>query len=140
MNGLKGLRLNRMNLNGTIPNELFNLTDLVYLDLSKAGLTGTLSTQVANLENLASFVVNGNELSGEIPVSMGDMELEVMLMFSNDFSGQVPQSVCNRKGPTGLQQLAVDCLPSSNGTVRVFCDCCDICCDHETGVCHSVTN
>lgn len=137
MKRLKSLRLNKMNLSGTIPEELFNLTNLVILDLSKLNLSGSLSAEIAKLEDLSVFLVNDNELTGEIPTSMGGMELEVMLMYGNDFIGEVPQSVCYRKGPTGLKQLAVDCFPSvSDGTVRVSCDCCDVCCDHDTGVCH----
>ena len=128
MKRLQTLRLNKMNLSGTIPEELFNLSNLVILDVSKSNLSGSLSAEIAKLEDLAVLVVNGNELSGEIPTSMGEMGLEVMLMHGNHFIGEVPQSVCDRKGPTGLKELAVDCLPSvSDGRVRVSCDCCDVC-------------
>ena len=140
LENIKDLRLNKNKLFGPIPEELFKMKNLVYLDLSKGSLSGTISSSISQLEDLAYFTVNNNKLTGEIPDSFGEMNLQVLLMYGNQLTGEVPQSICANKGSsTGLQQLAVDCLPSAtNGTVRVSCDCCDVCCDYESGVCHKV--
>lgn len=141
MKQIKDLRLNKNSLTGTIPEELFALTSLKFLDLSKLSLTGILSPLVANLEDLISLKVNNNELSGEIPSSIGGMNLDSLLLYGNQFIGEVPESICDMKGPEGLMELAVDCLPSFvNDTVRVSCDCCDICCDYESGFCQDMLN
>jgi hypothetical protein len=44
-------------LNGTIPEELYQLSSLVYLYLSFNSLTGTISTKIGRLKSLQTVYV-----------------------------------------------------------------------------------
>ncbi|WP_405401002.1 T9SS type B sorting domain-containing protein [Maribacter sp. Asnod2-G09] len=85
------------NLIGTIPTELDNLENLVYLDLSdQTNLTGPIPDSIGNLLNLESLFLNGNELSGFIPPVLGNLSnLKVLWLNSSNLSGTIPPELGN---------------------------------------------
>ena len=54
-------------LNGTIPAELGNLSNLSALVLSDSGLSGKIPAELGNLANLEQLMLGGNQLSGTDP-------------------------------------------------------------------------
>ncbi len=85
------LHLLENRLNGSIPAELGNLTDLIELDLGNNQLSGAIPAQIGRLANLESLVLGDNGLSGPIPAQLGDLtNLEVLLLGDNGLSGPIP--------------------------------------------------
>ncbi|MDB2445453.1 hypothetical protein N9X66_09935, partial [Gammaproteobacteria bacterium] len=54
-------------LNGTIPSELGNLSNLTNLHLGSNSLTGTIPSELGNLTKLAQILLFSNSLTGGIP-------------------------------------------------------------------------
>ena len=54
---------------GTIPNFLGNLTELIRLNLGSSKLHGTIPKSLGNLTKLQSLTLGANQLCGDIPLS-----------------------------------------------------------------------
>ena len=67
---LKVLDLSNNGLVGKIPEELYELTNLVRLFLFKNELEGTISTSIGNLNAITHFHLSHNNLMGQIPVEL----------------------------------------------------------------------
>ena len=113
LTGLETLDLSDNNLTGSIPSELGNLEALQTLDLSDNGLTGRIpdalgeqdtgSPPQTKLGGLTTLRLKGNQLSEEIPVSMGNLTtLEELDLSSNSLTGTIPTQL---SGLTGLDVL-----------------------------------
>ena len=61
------LDLSNNNLQGTIPEEIYKLTNIQKLYLFKNNLTGTISSQIGNLDSITHFHLSHNNLIGNIP-------------------------------------------------------------------------
>ncbi|MED6159924.1 hypothetical protein PIB30_046755 [Stylosanthes scabra] len=70
---LKFLNLEGNLLNGTISNGLGNLTSLASLDLSLNQFEGAIPTFLGNLTSLISLDISGNQFEGGIPSSLGKL-------------------------------------------------------------------
>ncbi|XP_019710848.1 probable LRR receptor-like serine/threonine-protein kinase At1g56130 isoform X2 [Elaeis guineensis] len=100
------LRVYALDVEGTIPEELQNLTYLKDLDLSQNYLTGPLPAFIGNLTELQYFTVGTNALSGTIPKELGKLQKLISLgVGANNFSGSLPSELGNL---SNLQQLYVD--------------------------------
>lgn len=78
---------------GKIPTGFRNLTGLNYLDGSMNKLEGDL-TELKYLENLVSLQFFENNLSGEIPVEIGEFKkLEALSLYRNNLTGSIPQNI-----------------------------------------------
>jgi Leucine-rich repeat (LRR) protein len=64
---LKVLDLSNNNIQGTIPEEIYKLTNLEKLFLFNNKLSGTISNQIGNLNSITHFHVSHNNLIGKIP-------------------------------------------------------------------------
>ena len=64
---LEVLDLSNNRLVGTIPEELYELTNLRKLHLFRNDLGGTISTKIGNLDSITHFHLSHNNLSGTIP-------------------------------------------------------------------------
>jgi len=87
------LDLTNNQLNGSIPAELSNLSNLRGLYLGNNQLTGSIPSSLGNLSNLMFFILNGNQLTGSIPSILGDLSnLEALYLNNNQLTGSIPLS------------------------------------------------
>ena len=90
------LALTERGLNGTIPNQLSQLSDLTYLDLEGNGLSGKIPRQLSKLSKLESLVLSDNKLSGKIPAGLGSLsEVKELDISVNYLSGSIPTGLGN---------------------------------------------
>ena len=88
------LQLFRNNLNGSIPRELGNLTNLVDLNLNINNLTGSIPRELGSLTNLVNLYLNENNLTGEIPRELGSLtNLENLQLSINNLTGEIPREL-----------------------------------------------
>ena len=89
-------------LQGAIPEELFECRELRSLYLRHTHLSGELPGAIGNLQRLEDLSLIDNDLTGNLPVELTtipfengtDVQLE---MFGNKFSGKVPAAFKNWK-------------------------------------------
>ena len=78
-------------LNGGIPLELGNLTNLEVLFIVVAGVNGEIPPELGSLGNLKGLYLYGNKLSGEIPPELGNLSnLENLYLGWNNLSEEIP--------------------------------------------------
>ena len=86
-----GLSLNENDLQGTIPVELGQLTNLDSLNLSGNQLTGNVPQELGQLTNLKGLNLSGNEISGNVPSELGQLtNLESLLLARNKLTDEIP--------------------------------------------------
>ena len=84
------------NLNGSIPSELGNLSNLQHLDLENNQLSGSIPPELGNLSNLVTLRLLSNQLSGSIPSALGNLSnLQYLLLENNQLSGSIPPELGN---------------------------------------------
>ena len=89
-----GVDMSSLNLTGTIPSELGNLTSLQSLDLSENELVGPIPAQLGNLTNLESLMLYRNQLTGAIPSELGNLEnLHTLRLGDNRLIGEIPSEL-----------------------------------------------
>jgi len=92
---LKQLGLKSNNFNGGIPESIGELTNLTQLSLSNNLLNGSLHESLGNLSKLILLDVSNNNLESFIPSTIGNLSgLHTFLVNSNNFSGSIPESLC----------------------------------------------
>lgn len=93
-NHVIGLNLMSNNLDGTLPVELEELSDLEYIYLSDNQLSGTIPSELANLTKLEYLWLDYNQLTGEIPPELGYLtNLHVLALSGNRLSGSIPSEL-----------------------------------------------
>ncbi|KAF8010272.1 hypothetical protein BT93_J1030 [Corymbia citriodora subsp. variegata] len=99
------LKIQFLNVVGSIPEELWNLSYLTYLNLGLNLLTGSISAQIGKLSSMRYLSLNANAFSGELPSEIGNLyELLVVTFAENNFSGSLPRSLGNL---SKLQELGL---------------------------------
>ncbi|KAK3421198.1 hypothetical protein EUGRSUZ_H04984, partial [Eucalyptus grandis] len=90
---LKSVSLSRNNLSGSIPNSLCMSDELDFLDLSKNQLSGRLPQCWRKSQtNLELISLGDNKLNGHVPYSLCHLErLGVLGLHENDLSGVLPK-------------------------------------------------
>jgi hypothetical protein len=97
------LALNSNELNGSIPAELGNLSNLNYLGLGDNQLSGPIPATFGNLTSLVGTHLFNNQLSGPIPPELGNLSnLEGVQAGSNQLSGPIPPELGNLSNLTTL--------------------------------------
>ena len=97
------LRLGDNNLQGTIPTELAQLTNLTWLSLNVNQLTGAIPTELAQLTNLTDLNLGGNQLTGTIPTELAQLtNLTWLNLGFNQLTGTIPTELAQL---TNLTQL-----------------------------------
>jgi hypothetical protein len=130
-NHIFDLRLFATHLEGTIPEDIYDLTSLWRLDLNEANFTGTISSKVGNLQSLSVFRINNNFFSGTLPSELDLLSnLNTVQFDHNQFNGTVPSGMCDNLAPDGsLELLQADCLVDPvSGSTMITCECCTVCC------------
>ncbi|KAL5200667.1 hypothetical protein ABZP36_021870 [Zizania latifolia] len=87
-----------------IPVELFNLTELVSLDLSNNNLSGSIAPGIMNLTKLEIWRFNSNQLNGSFPSELSSLRnLQSLWMFDNNIDGSFPKFIANFTNLTDLR-------------------------------------
>ncbi|KAG6692155.1 receptor kinase-like protein Xa21 isoform X2 [Carya illinoinensis] len=93
---VKALNLSYMDLIGTIPPHIGNLSFLVSLSIGNNSFHGSLPNELSRLYRLQFLDLSYNEFSGEIPAWMGLLnKLQILFLHGNNFEGSIPQSLSN---------------------------------------------
>jgi len=134
-----GISLNKNNLQGNLPQEIFKLRHLENIELwqNQIGgtihknvrlltslkrlwlhetndLVGSIPTEIGQLTDLESVFIGGNRLSGAIPTQVGNLiNMKTFAAFDNDLEGNIPSqfSECIK-----LKRLFLD-QNNLNGTI-----------------------
>ncbi|PPD72647.1 hypothetical protein GOBAR_DD30453 [Gossypium barbadense] len=111
------LNLKSMNLRGSIPPHLGNLSFLLSLDLSRNHFYGHLPKELGQLHRLRILRLSYNRLNGEIPSWLGNLQgVRRLRMKNNNFIGTIPETLVNMSNleilNLGFNQLSGQ-IPSS---------------------------
>ncbi|KAL5772112.1 hypothetical protein ACOSQ2_012036 [Xanthoceras sorbifolium] len=88
------LQLKSMSLQGSLPQELVNLTFLEEIDLTRNYLSSKLPKEWASMRHLNRISLTANRLSGEIPTEWGYFtNLTYLSLEANHLSGTVPKEL-----------------------------------------------
>ncbi|EOY13283.1 Leucine-rich repeat protein kinase family protein, putative [Theobroma cacao] len=103
------LNLFGMNLFGTIPPDMGNLSFVAFLDIGNNSFHGSLPIALANLRRLKHLILRYNNFNGEIPSWFGSFpKLQNLSLDGNNFVGAIPTSLCS------LSKLQVLSLQNNN--------------------------
>ena len=92
-------------LQGPIPPEIGQLTNLTYLDLHGNQLTGSIPPEIGQLTNLEHLSLYGNQLTGSIPPEISQLtNLEHLSLYGNQLT-ELPPEIGQL---TNLQSLYLD--------------------------------
>ncbi|KAK9663661.1 hypothetical protein RND81_O266200 [Saponaria officinalis] len=87
---LKALMFTITNCTVEFPTE-FQITGLVFLNLSQNNLSGAIPSGIGQLTSLKFLDLSQNRLSGEIPTSLVSIDyLEILDLSKNNLSGKIP--------------------------------------------------
>ncbi|MBA0837999.1 hypothetical protein Goarm_010104, partial [Gossypium armourianum] len=91
-------------LTGPIPSSIFNISSLKAIGLSENSLSDSLPNDMCqHLPKLEGLYLSSNELSGNIPSSIGKCNnLRILSLSINKFTGIIPRSIGNL---TQLEEL-----------------------------------
>ena len=109
---LTSLNLYTFGLEGELPQNIGNLTELEYLELGNNDFFGIIPESFCDLVNLGLFYIYNNHISGEIPECIG-LDLINLYDFrvnNNALSGSIPESIGNL---TSLRFLSLYSNPIS---------------------------
>ena len=95
--------LNGSGLTGTL-RGIENFVSLRTLNLHTNQLTGQIPDDIGNLDKLTSLSLRNNQLTGVIPDSIANLtNLTTLQLSSNQLTGEIPSSLGNLTNLTGLQ-------------------------------------
>ena len=111
------LNISSLNLTGTIPSQLGNLSSLQSLNLSCNRLSGSIPSTIFTTFTLTYVSLRQNQLSGQIPANICSNLpfLEVLSLSRNMFQGGIPSTLSNC---TYLQTLALS-YNNFSGTIPI---------------------
>ncbi|XP_022720377.1 probable LRR receptor-like serine/threonine-protein kinase At3g47570 isoform X2 [Durio zibethinus] len=95
-----------VNISGSIPREIGNLSNITIFDLSYNELSGSIPATIGRLQNIQGLYLDGNHLQGSIPPSICDLErLDTLSLGGNLLHGPIPTCLANL---TSLRYLYLD--------------------------------
>ncbi|PHT49602.1 hypothetical protein CQW23_09349 [Capsicum baccatum] len=91
--------LREIHLGSNIPSSLWNIEDLVVLDLSSNNIVGSLPPKIGNLKALTKMDLSMNQFSNVIPREIGGLQnLAHLSLRHNKLQGAIPDSMSNMVG------------------------------------------
>jgi len=113
---------------GVIPQTLFDIPTLRLAYLHNAAFEGNIPSNYDRPNGLRDLYLQSNRLTGTIPdVSEGQLQnMTEFLVQDNDLEGEMPASVCALRAGAQLEDLWSDCDDSA-GDAEVDCSCCTQC-------------
>lgn len=94
LTNLKYLNIGGCRFNGTIPEELFELSTMEKLHLSMNAFTGTVSSSLAKMTDLKELLLSRTYVNGTIPEAIGELvALENFEMYGNQLVGTIPSTL-----------------------------------------------
>lgn len=88
------LLITSRNLDGILPPEIGNLSELTQLDLSYNNLRGEITTEIGRLSKLKTLNITSNKFEGEIPLSIKDLSLLESINAQNNRFKSFPVEIC----------------------------------------------
>ncbi|KAL8482249.1 hypothetical protein ACS0TY_028412 [Phlomoides rotata] len=86
-----------------LDSNLWNLRDLLILNLHSNSLSGQLSSQIGNLKQIYTLDLSSNQFLGDIPTTIDSCEsLQYLSLSNNKLQGSIPKSLGNVRGLTTL--------------------------------------
>ncbi|MED6201312.1 hypothetical protein PIB30_093639, partial [Stylosanthes scabra] len=79
---------------GEIPHSIGLLSRLIFLSLEENKLSEKVSLSLRNCKNLQYLSLSGNAFSGAVSSSWLGQKIKVLLLGSNQFSGNIPITIC----------------------------------------------
>lgn len=110
------INLSNNGLNGNLPTEIGNFTNLAFLNLDNNQLTGTIPSTLGDLPKVKGIRMTHNQLNGNIPTELGNLDSLTVLRFDNNqLNGTIPTELGN------LSKLSFLFLPNNQlgGTIPV---------------------
>ncbi|KAL2496759.1 putative LRR receptor-like serine/threonine-protein kinase [Forsythia ovata] len=97
LENLQKLNLTSNKLIGDIPYRILNLSSLVEISFGNNSLSGSLPTDICyNLPKLEMLRISRNQISGNIPPSLGRCtNLKLLSLSHNNFAGSIPMEIGN---------------------------------------------
>ncbi|CAN1812694.1 Probable LRR receptor-like serine/threonine-protein kinase At1g56140 [Linum perenne] len=103
---IKHLKVYALDVSGEIPVELFDLKELMDLNLGQNVLGGPIPVQIGLLSNMQYLSLGINNLTGTLPPELGNLTKLISLsLSSNNFNGALPPELGKL---TSLNQLYID--------------------------------
>nr|XP_043614042.1 probable LRR receptor-like serine/threonine-protein kinase At1g56130 [Erigeron canadensis] len=100
------LKIYALDISGELPQELFQLTELMDLNLGQNILSGSIPPEIGNLFKMQYLSLGINNFSGLVPMNLGNLtKLKSLSFSSNMFNGPLPLDLGKL---TSLEQLYID--------------------------------
>ncbi|KAH1148596.1 hypothetical protein GYH30_043298 [Glycine max] len=115
------LDMRQCNFNGSIPREIGKLVNLKILYLGGNDFSGSIPPEIGFLKQLGELDLSSNFLSGKIPSTIGNLSsLNYLYLYGNSLSGSIPDEVGNLHSLSTIQLLANNLsgsIPASIGNL-----------------------
>jgi len=91
---IKNLTLKYLGLSGTLPSEIRQISEAVILNLENNKLTGAIPPEIGSLSKLSSLYLNYNQFTGSIPIEITRLaDLNELYLNNNKLAGSIPKEI-----------------------------------------------